>query len=135
MARAVRIDDPMPFHQMNVTPFIDVMLVLLVMMILSVSMATHKVPITLPQPGEHAATSQPQLLAIDRAGALRWNGKPVADAEVRPLLTDMQADAGAVLHLQADPETRYARFDAVLAMVKRAGVERLGFVGNRPLEE
>jgi biopolymer transport protein ExbD len=47
----------------------------------------------------------------------------------------MQQDTAAVLHMNTDPDARYERFDSVLAVVKRAGVERLGFVGNRPLED
>jgi biopolymer transport protein ExbD len=136
MARAVRIEDPVPFHQMNVTPFIDVMLVLLVMMILSVPLATHKVAIDLPRPRDGAVPAEtPHLLAIDAQGAVTLDGQVLGDAELRPALVNLQADPNLVLHLRADPEARYDRFDAVLAIVKRAGVARLGFVGNRPLEE
>jgi len=51
------------------------------------------------------------------------------------LLTAMQRDAAAVLHMNTDPEARYDRFDSVLAVVKRAGVDRLGFIGNRPFPD
>ena len=134
MVRTVRVEEPVPFHQMNVTPFIDVMLVLLVMMILSVPLATHKVPIELPVADGVSQPETPHLLAIAANGAVTFDGRAVRDAELRPLLVAMQASPDAVLHLRTDPETRYDRFDAVLALIKRAGVERLGFVGNRPLE-
>ena len=135
MVRTVRVEEPVPFHQMNVTPFIDVMLVLLVMMILSVPLATHKVPITLPQGMPTAGAETAHLLAIDAEGAITLDGRAIGDAELRPLLLNLQADPDAVLHLRTDPATRYARFDAVLAIVKRAGVARLGFVGNRPFDD
>ncbi len=136
MAQTARVPEPVPFHAINVTPFIDVMLVLLIVMILSIPIATQKVPIDLPAPGTRPVTERvpPAVLAIDRQGALFWNGAVIADAALPQQLAAMQA-SGATLHLQTDPEARYARFDSVLATVKRAGVTRLGFVGNRPLED
>ena len=135
MVRTARVPEPVPFSAINVTPFIDVMLVLLVVMILSVPVATHEVPVDLPQGRTHVSDPvPPQVLAIDRQGALFWNGTPIADSDLPARLGAMQA-SGAALHLQTDPEARYDRFDAVLVTVKRAGVTRLGFVGNRPLED
>jgi biopolymer transport protein ExbD len=136
MVKTARVPEPIPFSAINVTPFIDVMLVLLIVMILSVPMATHKVPIDLPSgPTPVREVEQPHQLAIDRAGTLFWDGRRIADGELPGLLATMQRDAAAVLHMNTDPDARYDRFDNVLAMVKRAGVERLGFVGNRPLED
>ena len=135
MARAVRIAEPVPFSAINVTPFIDVMLVLLIVMILSIPIATHKVPIELPVDGGVTVVEQPHTLAIDRGGALYWDGRRIADAELPARLAALQADASAVLHMQTDPDARYERFDGVLAVVKRAGVTRLGFVGNQPLPD
>ena len=76
----------------------------------------------------------PSVLAIDRQGALHWNGVALPDAALPERLAALQK-SGAVLHLQTDPEARYDRFDGILATVKRAGITRLGFVGNRPLED
>lgn len=134
MARTARIADPVPFSSINVTPFIDVMLVLLIVMILSVPAMTHKVPIDLPVGGD-PAPEVPHNLAIDRGGALSWDGRPISDAALPGALAALRADSAAVLHMQTDPEARYERFDAVLAVVKRAGIERLGFIGNRPFED
>jgi biopolymer transport protein ExbD len=126
--------EPVPFSAINVTPFIDVMLVLLIVMILSIPVMTHKVPIDLPgKPKLTSEIERPYRLAIERGGTLFWEGRAIADAELPGLLAKMQADATGVLHMQTDPDARYERFDGVLAMVKRAGVERLGFVGNQPL--
>jgi biopolymer transport protein ExbD len=133
MVKAARVPEPVPFSAINVTPFIDVMLVLLIVMILSMPMATHKIPIDLPTRIGDPPIERPHQLGIDRGGALFWDGRPVADAELPALLASMQRDTAAVLHMNTDPEARYERFDSVLAVVKRAGVERLGFVGNRPL--
>jgi len=135
MVKAARIPEPVPFSAINVTPFIDVMLVLLIVMILSMPIATHKVPIELPVDGGSTMIEQPHKLAIDRAGALFWDGGRISDAELPARLAALQADASAVLHMQTDPDARYERFDGVLAVVKRAGVEKLGFIGNQPLPD
>ena len=134
MARTARIPEPAPISGINVTPFIDVMLVLLIVMILSIPVMTHKVPIDLPNGGS-PSSEVPHKLAIDRGGALYWDGKPIGDAALPGALAVLRADPQGVLHMQTDPEARYERFDSVLAMVKRARIERLGFVGNRPLED
>ncbi len=136
MVKAARVPEPVPFSAINVTPFIDVMLVLLIVMILSIPVATHKVPIDLPgKLKAKAEIERPHQLGIDRGGTLFWDGRRIADAELPALLATMQRDAAAVLHMNTDPDARYERFDSVLALVKRAGVERLGFIGNRPLED
>jgi len=135
MVKAARVPEPVPFSAINVTPFIDVMLVLLIVMILSIPVATHKLPIDIRSGDGLPQIERPHQLAIDRSGALFWDGRPVADAELPGLLATMRQDAAAVLHMNTDPDARYERFDAVLAVVKRAGVEKLGFVGNRPLPD
>ncbi|AQR74328.1 biopolymer transporter ExbD [Sphingomonas sp. LM7] len=135
MVKAARVPEPVPFSAINVTPFIDVMLVLLIVMILGMPMATHKIPIDLPSGPGPVTETRPHQLGIDRAGTLFWDGRRIADAELPGLLAMMQADAAAVLHMNTDPDARYDRFDGVLAVVKRAGVNRLGFVGNRPLPD
>ena len=135
MVKTARVPEPIPFSAINVTPFIDVMLVLLIVMILSMPRATHKIPIDLPTGHGEVSEERPHQLGIDKGGALFWDGRRIADAELPGLLATMQRDAAAVLHMNTDPDARYDRFDGVLAVVKRAGVERLGFVGNRPLPD
>jgi biopolymer transport protein ExbD len=135
MVKAARVPEPIPFSAINVTPFIDVMLVLLIVMILSMPRATHKIPIDLPGKPGSVSEERPHQLGIDKGGALFWDGRAIADGELPALLATMQRDAAAVLHMNTDPEARYDRFDSVLAVVKSAGVERLGFVGNRPLPD
>ncbi|HEX8301723.1 biopolymer transporter ExbD [Sphingomonas sp.] len=135
MARA-RVSEPAIFSQINVTPFIDVMLVLIVMMLLSLPLATHKVAVELPNGNPPPdIVIKPHQLTIDRAGALFFDGRPVSDAALPATLGAMQAQPGAVLQMNPDPEARYERFESVLATVKRAGVTRLGFTGHLPLED
>jgi biopolymer transport protein ExbD len=135
MARTfTRIPEPALMSTMNVTPFIDVMLVLLIVMILSIPIATQKVPIDLPSGPSGQELLPPSVLGIDRQGALFWNGATIPDAALPEKLSALQ-QSGAALHLQTDPEARYERFDSILAKVKLAGITKLGFVGNRPLED
>lgn len=135
MRKFVPASDPMPIGAINVTPFIDVMLVLLIVMILSIPVMTHKVPVDLPQ-GDPAGVMDDasHRLAIDKQGGLFWDGTRLAEAALPAKLARLRTDA-AVLELQTDPETRYERFDTVLAAIKRANIVKLGFVGNRPLQD
>lgn len=133
MARIARYRHPEPISAINVTPFIDVLLVLLIMIVLTIPIATQKLPIDLPVPTGQVKPEQPHKLAIDRQGALFWDGRSVGDAELPKLLATVSNTPEGVLHLQTDPEARYERFNQVLGAVKRAGVTRLGFVGNQPL--
>jgi biopolymer transport protein ExbD len=128
--------DPVYFNAINVTPFIDVMLVLLVVIILSLPLASHKVPLDLLQPGKvRPGPVEPHELAIERSGALRFDGRAVGDAELPALLASMRANPNALLRMNPDPQARYDRFDAVLAAVKGAGITRIGFVGGGPLSD
>ena len=121
-----------PISGINTTPLIDVMLVLLIMFILTIPIATHGVKIRLPGPGT-PTTEKPVVhrLAILPTGALAWDGAPLAAGDLPARLAAFRAAApDGVLEMQAEGETRYERFDQVLAAVNRAGIEKLGFVGN-----
>jgi biopolymer transport protein ExbD len=120
-----------PFSQMNTTPLIDVLLVLLIMFILTIPAQTHKVAVDLPRPAPGAgALPESHRLAIAADGALSWDGAAIEDAALGARLRAVAARPDTVLQLESAAEARYARFDAVLAEIKRAGIARLGFVGN-----
>jgi biopolymer transport protein ExbD len=120
-----------PFSTINTTPIIDVMLVLLVMFIITLPLMTHSVKIDLPRDGETQKDPEIHQLALDSASLLTWDGAPIAEAALPARLAAFRADApDGILHFRADAQTRYEDFDRILADVKRAGVERLGFVGN-----
>ena len=121
-----------PISGINTTPLIDVMLVLLIMFILTIPVATHSVKIRLPGPGT-SVDDKPLVhrLAILPTGALAWDGAALADADLPGRLAAFRTTApDGVLELQPEGELRYGRFDSVLAVVKRSGIEKLGFVGN-----
>ncbi|MCW4462837.1 biopolymer transporter ExbD [Sphingomonas sp. BT-65] len=129
MRRSIAYREPEPFSAINTTPLIDVMLVLLIMMIITIPTATHKLPVELPQGPPGQVLDAPHRLDIAANGALAWDGRAIADAELPVLLAAIVA-ADGVLHFKADEAARYERFAEVLTTVKRAGVTKLGFVGN-----
>ncbi len=121
-----------PIVAINTTPLVDVMLVLLIMFIIIIPAATHKVPLDLPQPGP-AVTAPPPSHRLDIAanGALAWNGVALPEAALPARLAAMAADpARPELHLNAAAETRYEQVDTILAQILSAGITRLGFVDN-----
>ena len=129
MAVAVRES---PISEMNMTPFIDVLLVLIIMFIITVPMQTHAVKVDLPAPLPGVIIDRVKnRVVVTREGALTWNGKGVSDKEYSGLLAaTTRMPQPPELHLQPDALARYERVDQVLAMTKRAGVTRMGFVGN-----
>ncbi|MGA9581912.1 MAG: biopolymer transporter ExbD [Allosphingosinicella sp.] len=120
-----------PFSEINTTPIIDVMLVLLIMFIITLPLTTHSVKIDLPGPDFTVTEPETHQLALDSASRLSWNGVPITEADLPARLADFRAaPQESVLHFRAEAETRYEDFDRVLASVKRAGVRHLGFAGN-----
>lgn len=125
-----------PFSEINTTPIIDVMLVLLIMFIITLPLMTHSVKIDLPSiDGKTQQEPEVHRLEIDALSRLTWNGAPIAEAELPARLAAFRdASRDNVLHYRADPQTRYEDFNRVLTGVKRAGVKQLGFVGNERFE-
>jgi biopolymer transport protein ExbD len=120
-----------PIATINTTPLIDMMLVLLIMFIVAVPVATHKVPLDLPVGA--SPPNQPAVHRLDVAadGTLDWDGAPVSMTAMRRRLAAMAADpADPELQLRVAAEARYERVDAILTDIRRAGIGRLGFVGN-----
>jgi biopolymer transport protein ExbD len=119
-----------PIGTINTTPIIDVMLVLLIMFIITIPVMTHSVKIDLPI-GRPGAEPETHRLELDSASRPSWDGAPIAESALPARLAAFRASApDGILHFRAEAETRYEDFDRVLAEVKRAGIARLGFVGN-----
>jgi biopolymer transport protein ExbD len=131
-ARAAPQSDFTPIAAINTTPLIDMMLVILIMLIVTIPMSTHKVPLDLPAPSPIPDTRPPvHRLAIQASGALLWDGRALPAAALSARLGALQADPELpVLEFDAEAEARYERVDQVFAQIRRAGVTRLGFVGN-----
>jgi biopolymer transport protein ExbD len=128
-----RAADEEPFSALNITPLIDVMLVLLIMLIVTIPSLTHKIPIDLPQGDPLTQPTLPSRLDIAADGSLSWDGARISDAQL-PALLKSTAGADTALLIKTDEAARYERFDAVLAVIKHAGVSKLGFVGHEQMK-
>jgi len=130
--RVIAAPGDQPIVDVNTTPLIDVMLVLLIMFILTIPTQTHQVPLDLPQPSPTPPRERSvHQLRIDAAGGLTLNGTRIDQSALPGRLRTVAADGASELHLSADAETPYERFDQVLAAVRRAGVTRLGMDNHR----
>lgn len=121
-----------PLIDMNTTPLIDVLLVLLVMLIITIPIQTHAVKLDIPTcAGCPVPKRVANIVTIDHAGQIRWNGIPVSKSDLGALLRKTQEMRPTPeLHLRPDAGARYGTVDEVLGIVKRAHVEKFGFIGN-----
>ena len=134
MAMSGGQEDGEPMMEMNTTPLIDVMLVLLIMLIITIPIQTHAVKVDLPQPNPNNPTvvePEKNKVYIDANGNIFWNSVQIDELTLRQYLdASLQRDPEPELHFQPDPNARYDKVDSVLAIIKRANVTKLGFVGN-----
>jgi biopolymer transport protein ExbD len=127
-----------PMAEINMTPLIDVMLVLLVIFIITAPLFTHAIRLDLPKVASAAARQTPQTisLSIDAAGKLYWNGNAITSAQMRERFTQAAKVADAAeqpeIHLRAERSTRYEVIAQVMGAAQQAGLERIGFVTDPP---
>ena len=124
-----------PMMEINTTPLIDVMLVMIIMLIITIPPQTHAVKLDLPQnqPNQTPPPIDPikNKIVITAAGDVLWNGTAVDLEQLRVFLeASQQINPVPELHLQPEPNARYETVDEVLAVTKRAKVSKMGFVGN-----
>jgi biopolymer transport protein ExbD len=124
-----------PMLDVNVTPLIDVMLVLLIMFIITIPIQTHAVKLDLPvntdNPPPMVINPVKNVLSINAQDQVLWNGQPVTMTQLRSYLdTTQQMNPIPELHMQPDATARYEIVDQVLAVTKKAHVQKMGFVGN-----
>jgi biopolymer transport protein ExbD len=122
-----------PMAEINTTPLVDVMLVLLVIFIITAPLLTHAVKIDLPQASSQLLIDKPEVisLAIDGAGSLYWNDVPMAKTELRTkLLENADKKPQPELQIRADKETRYQILAEVMAEAQNTGISKVGFVSE-----
>ncbi|MBN3807205.1 biopolymer transporter ExbD [Paraburkholderia sp. Ac-20336] len=124
-----------PMAEINMTPLIDVMLVLLVIFIITAPLFSHAIRLDLPKVAAAPARQTPQTisLSIDAAGRLYWNSQPITLAQMRAQF----AEAGKQteqpeIQLRAERSTRYEVIAQVMGAAQQAGLERIGFVTDPP---
>jgi biopolymer transport protein ExbD len=128
-------DSGEPMLDINTTPLIDVMLVLLIMFIITIPIQTHAVKLDLPvnQQNNPPPPIEPtkNIVVVTAQGQVLWNGNPVSMPQLRQYLDiTQQINPVPELHLQPEATARYELVDEVLAVTKRAHVQKMGFVGN-----
>jgi biopolymer transport protein ExbD len=126
--------DDEPMMEMNMTPLIDVLLVLLVMFIITIPVMTHAVKLDMPRPNTTPPTTQPTVinLEIDFDGTILWNGSPISgvDALDGYFRREAAIDPQPELHIRPNKRARYDVVARVLASAQRNGLRKIGFVGN-----
>lgn len=134
MAMSGGKDDGDPMMEMNMTPMIDVLLVLLILFIITIPVQTHAVKIDLPvnQP-ENQVIVDPikNRIFIDPSSATFWNGQPISREALRVALVQAAGtDPQPQMEFEPDANAPYLTIDQILADIKKAGILNLGFVGN-----
>ncbi|MCX9145927.1 ExbD/TolR family protein [Erythrobacter sp. WG] len=127
--------DGEPMMEMNMTPLIDVLLVLLIMFIITIPVATHSVDIDLPQPNPNPppVTIEPtkNKLVLTAQEQILWNGQPITEGDLVTILQNtLNVQPEPELQFEPEPQASYDLSAKVLQIIKASGVTKFGFVGN-----
>ncbi|MFT7115379.1 MAG: biopolymer transport protein ExbD [Rhodoferax sp.] len=118
-------------NEINMTPLVDVMLVLLIIFIITVPVMKHTVNIDLPRATNQVQSTPPQIisLSVDAQGDYYWNQDRISDTSLPAML---QAEALKTpqpdLHIRGDKAVRYERVAQVMAAAQQAGIKKIGFI-------
>ncbi|HAV1568860.1 TPA: ExbD/TolR family protein [Klebsiella michiganensis] len=116
----------------NTTPLVDVMLVLLIIFLITIPVATHTVPVSLPQQDNHPRQSVAQdvNITVTRDGSVFWNAQSLAGETVLAVRLNRaaQEQPQPVIHIHGDARAAYEPVGRVVLAAQRAGIEKLGFV-------
>jgi biopolymer transport protein ExbD len=131
MAFGTQDDTDEVMNEINMTPLVDVMLVLLIIFMITIPVMQHSVNIDLPR-----ATNQPQdikpetvRLSVDANGTWYWNEQALDDSTFPKRLQEQAArNAQVEVHIRADKSVRYERVAQLMAAVQRAGLKKVGFI-------
>ena len=131
MAFGTQDDTDEVMNEINMTPLVDVMLVLLIIFIITVPVMKHAVNIDLPRATSQEQVTRPETnrLNVDASGQYFWNETAVTDAQlVAALSTAAARDPQPELHIRGDRAVRYERVAQAMAAAQRAGVRKIGFI-------
>ena len=135
MAMSGGSDDGSPMMEMNMTPLIDVLLVLLIMFIITIPVATHSIdidlPVANPNPPPDMVDPIKNKIVLTPANDILWNGEKISDATlVANLQTSLRMPVEPELQFEPEPQASYDLSAKVLNIIKASGVTKFGFVGN-----
>ena len=123
-----------PMADINVTPLVDVMLVLLIIFMITAPLMTHKVVVKLPQATlatKPTSTTPPVTLAIKADGSRYWNDEPVNATQLDQYMgIIVQRDPQPQVNIRADATTKYGTINDAVQTLRRAGVRKVGFVSG-----
>lgn len=120
-----------PMWEMNITPLIDVLLVLLIMFIMVIPIATHSLLIPLPNGHGIYEIEETNTVRIDAADQLYWNGQPLDSQQLLNQLADAaRQNQQPMLRFAPDARASYDLSAKTITLIKDAGIERFAFVGN-----
>ena len=121
-----------PMAEINVTPLVDVMLVLLIIFMITAPLMSHKIRIDLPQANPNVQEQNPPEpidLAVKETGEIFWNDELVTEAMLQAQLrVSAQKNPQPELQIRADKDTRYQLIATVMANAKSAGMVKIGFI-------
>ena len=118
-------------NEINMTPLVDVMLVLLIIFIITVPVMKHAVNVELPRASNVVSETKPQTvrISVDAQGHYFWNETAIDDAELpRRLKVEAAREPQADLHIRGDREVRYERVAQAMAQAQQAGMRKIGFI-------
>ena len=131
MAFGTQDDADEVMNEINMTPLVDVMLVLLIIFIITVPVMKHSVNVDLPKAQNLPEETKPETvrLTVDADGKYHWNEFAITDGDlVRQLETEAAKEPQPDLHIRGDKNVRYERVAQAMAAAQRAGVRKIGFV-------
>ena len=124
-----------PMHEINVVPYIDVMLVLLIIFIITIPVMTHAVKIDLPRETNQPTVTKPENinLSIDFDGTIYWNESMIDHSTLlNYILQEAVKDPQPEVHIRADKRVRYEYVADVLFNLQRGGLMKIGFIAEPP---
>src|SRR5688500_3149380 len=135
MAMSGGSDDGAPMMEMNMTPLIDVLLVLLIMFIITIPVATHSIdidlPVANPDPPPDMVDPIKNKIVLTPQNEILWNGEPISQGTlVANLRTSLRMPVEPELQFEPEPQASYDLSARVLTIIKASGVTKFGFVGN-----
>jgi biopolymer transport protein ExbD len=132
-ARPDRSGEPEVMMEINTTPLIDVMLVLLVMLIITIPIQLHSVNLEMPAGAPPASLIKPEKIQIDidEKNVVYWQGQPLAAAELDEKMKAVSGQAPPPeIHIRPSKASQYAVFANVLASTKRHGLNKIAVIGS-----
>ena len=131
MAFGTQDDGEEVMNEINMTPLVDVMLVLLIIFIITVPVMKHAVPVDLPRASNEREVVKPETirLSVTADGKYFWNESGISDEELEPRLqAEARKNPQPDLHIRGDKDVRYERVAQAMSAAQRAGVRKIGFV-------